>query len=154
LEVIPSTTTKATTAQLEKLQSESLKIDQQPKLQISPVLSELPRTENIPAATPRRGRRMASILDAVLKPLKVATPAPTRFPEDKIEELGEVVAASASPACAKAGPSKTRLIEQVKESLPEKLTLPILEAASVKDLDFIIRHASGKQLTQRQVVEA
>jgi hypothetical protein len=67
--------------------------------------------------------------------------------------LGEAAAASAALACAKVGPSETRPIEQVKESLPEKLTLPIPEAASTEDLDFIIRHASGKQLSQRQVVE-
>jgi hypothetical protein len=74
----------------------------------------------------------------------MATPAPTRVSKDKIEELGEAVAASASPACVVAGPSQTRPIEQVKESLLEKLTLPIPEAASTKDLDFIIRHASRK----------
>ena len=90
---------------------------------------------------------MASVLDAVLKSSKVAAPAPTRFPEDKIEELGEAIAASASPACAEVGPSKTRPIEQVKESLSEKLTLPIPETTSTKDLDFITYHASGKQLT-------
>jgi hypothetical protein len=76
LEVISSAMSRATTAQLEKLQK-VLKSDQQPKLQISPVLPELPRTTNILVATPRKGRRMASVLDAVLKPSKVATPAPT-----------------------------------------------------------------------------
>jgi hypothetical protein len=97
---------------------------------------------------------MASVLDAVMKPSKVATPAPTRVFEDKIEELGEAVAASASPTRTKAGPSKTKPIEQVKEILPEKLTLLIPETASAEDLDFIICHASGKQLTQRQIAEA
>ena len=87
---------------------------------------------------------MASVLDAVLNPSKVATPAPTRVSKDKVEELGEVVAASTSPACVKAKPSKTRPIEQVKESTLEKLMLPTPEAMSTKDLDFIIRHASGK----------
>jgi hypothetical protein len=131
-----------------------LKGNQQPKLQISLALPELPRTTTIPAATPRKGTRMANVLDAVLKPSKVATPTPTRVSDDKVEELGEDVATSASPAYAEDGPSKTRPIEQVKESLPEKLTLSIPEAASTEDLDFIIRHASGKQLTQRQIVEA
>jgi hypothetical protein len=97
---------------------------------------------------------MASILDAVLKPSKVATPAPTRISEDKVEELGEVVAASAFPTCAKAGPSKIRTTKKLKESLREKLTLPIPEAASTKDLEFIIHHASRKQLTQRKIAEA
>jgi hypothetical protein len=106
------------------------------------------------AATPRKGRRMASVLDAILRPSKMATPAPTRISKDKVEELEEVVAASAAPDCTKAGPLETRPIEQINESLPEKLSLPIPEAASTKDLDFIIRHASGKQLTQKQIVKA
>jgi hypothetical protein len=154
LEVIPSAIAEATTAQLEKLKSESLKSDQQPKLQVSLVLLELPWTTNILAANSRRGRRMARVLDAVMKPSKVATLAPTRVSEDKIEELGEAVTASASPAYAQAGPSKTKPIEQVKEILAEKLTLLIPEMVSAEDLDFIIRHASGKQLTQRQIAEA
>ena len=90
---------------------------------------------------------MGSILDVVLKPSNVDTPAHTRVFKDNIEELGEAIAASASPACAEVGPSKTRPIEQVKESLSEKLTLPIPETTSTKDLDFITYHASGKQLT-------
>jgi hypothetical protein len=84
LEVIASATAEATTAQLEKLKSESLKSDLQPKLQVSPVLPELPRTTNILVASPRRGRRMVSVLDAVLKSSKVATPPPTRVSEDRI----------------------------------------------------------------------
>jgi hypothetical protein len=137
LEVIPYATAEATTAQLEKLKSESLKSDQQSKLQISPLLSELPRTATIPATTPRKGRRMVNVLDDVLKPLNVATPIPSRVSEDKVEELGEIVATSASPARAEARPSKTRLIEQVEESLPEKLTMSIPEGASTEDLDFM-----------------
>jgi hypothetical protein len=83
-EVIPSAIAEATTAQLEKLKSESLKSDQKLKLQFFPVLPELPRTTTIPAATLRKGRRMASVLDAVVKPSKVATPNPTKVSETKM----------------------------------------------------------------------
>jgi hypothetical protein len=111
-------------------------------------------TTIVPATTPRKGMRMASVLDAVLRPSKMATPAPTRVSEDKVEELEETIATSATPDCTKAEPLETRPTEQIIESLPEKLSLPIPEAASVEDLDFIICHALGKQLTQRQIVEA
>lgn len=84
MEVIPSVIAGAITALPEKPKSESLKSEKQPKLQISPILPELPRTTNIPAVTPRKGRRMASVLDAVLKPSKVATAASTKASEDKI----------------------------------------------------------------------
>jgi hypothetical protein len=59
-----------------------------------------------------------AILDAVLKPSKVSTPASIKPSEDKIDELGEAAAASAYPAYGEAGPSKTRSMEQVKENLP------------------------------------
>jgi hypothetical protein len=153
-EVIPAAVAKVPTIQLEKTEPQSSKTDQQLKLQSPPTMPGLSKTTTVPAATPKKGRRTASVLDDVLKPSKMTTPAPTRVSKDKFEELGEDVAASAAPACAKDGPSETRPIKQVKESLPEKLTLPIPEMVSTEDLDFIIRHASGKQLTQRQVVEA
>jgi hypothetical protein len=142
------------TIQLEKSEPESSKSEQQSKLQSPTVMPGLTRTAIVPAATPRKGRRMASVLDAVLRPSKMATPAPTRVSEDKVEELEEIVAASAAPDCTKAGPSETRPMEQIIESLREKLSLLIPEEASVEDLDFIIRHALGKQLTQRQIAEA
>ena len=44
---------------------------------------------------------MASVLDVVLKSSKVLTPASTKSSEDKIEELGEVVAPSTSPTALK-----------------------------------------------------
>jgi cytochrome c553 len=102
---------------------------------------------------------MASVLDAVLKPSKVSTPASTKVSEDKIEELGEAAATS-----AEAGPSKTRSVEQVKESLPEKLeqvkeslleklTLSMPEAASRGDFGYIVLHAPGKKLSEQQIAE-
>jgi hypothetical protein len=41
----------------------------------------------------------------------MATPAPTRVSKYKVEELEEVVAASAAPDCTKDGPSETRPTE-------------------------------------------
>jgi hypothetical protein len=121
----------------------------------------LSKTATVPTVTLRKGRRMASVLDAVLKPSKFATPVPTKVSEDKAEELEEVVTArstpgcvEATPPCAEAGPSETRPIEQAEESLPEKLMLRTPEAMSTKGLDFIVRHASRKQLTKRQIAEA
>jgi hypothetical protein len=65
---------------------------------------------------------VANVLDVVMKSSKVLTPASTKSSENKIEELGEVVVASASPTYAEAGPSGTKLVEQAKEGLPEKLS--------------------------------
>jgi hypothetical protein len=104
-------------------------------------------TATVSAVTPKKGRRMANVLDVVLRPSKMATPAPARVSKDNVGELEEVVAVSAAPDCAKAGPSKIRPTEQISKSLLEKLSLPIPKAASTGDLEFIIRHASRKQLT-------
>jgi hypothetical protein len=42
----------------------------------------------------------------------------------------------------------------VKESLAEKPTSPMSEASSQGDLEYIVRHASGKQLSEEQITEA
>jgi hypothetical protein len=40
-----------------------------------------------------------------------------------------------------------------RESVPEKLKSPTPEA-STEELEFIVRHASGKQLSEEQIAEA
>ena len=92
---------------------------------------------------------MTSVLDAFLRPSKIAIPAPTRISKDKAGELEKAINVSATPNCTKAGPSG-----QINESLPEKISMTIPKAVSTGDLKFIICHASGKQLTQQQIVEA
>jgi hypothetical protein len=73
---------------------------------------------------------MTSVLDAVLKSTKMPTPITTEASEDKIEDLREVVVASASPIHVEAGPLGTKPVELVKESLSEKPTSPLPEASS------------------------
>jgi hypothetical protein len=97
-----------------------------------------------------KGKRMANVLDAVLRPLKVETPAPSMVSKEKVEELKKAIAESVAPDFAKAGPSKSRPIEQECENLLEKISLPIPEAASLGDLGYIIHHASGKQLMEEK----
>jgi hypothetical protein len=123
-------------------------------MQSSLVVQGLSRITTTSAVTPRKGRRMASVLDAVLRPSKVATPAPTKISKGKAGELEEAIDVSAAPDYTKARPSKIRPTEQVRESLPEKISVSIPEAASTGDLEFIIRHAPGKQLSQKQIAEA
>jgi hypothetical protein len=96
---------------------------------------------------------MTSVLDAVLKSTKMPTPVTTKASEEKIEDLREVAAASASSIHIEAGPSRAKPVELAKESLLEKPTSPIPEASSQGDLEYIVRHASGKQLLEEQIVE-
>jgi hypothetical protein len=69
-------------------------------------------------------------------------------------ELEKAIDENIAPDCARAGPSKSRPKEQVSENISKKVSSPIPKAVSPGDLEFIIRHASGKQLTKKQIAEA
>jgi hypothetical protein len=131
-----------------------------PKIMSPPVEPELPKISKVPATTPKR-RRMASVLDAVMESTRALTPAPAK----------KVVEAATAHVEAKAGPlvpteavparieqrteqespdvglilEKKDALEKVKSSTPE---------APSEDLDFIIRHASGKRLSEEEITEA
>jgi hypothetical protein len=64
-----------------------------------------------------------------------------------------VVTASISSVHAEAGPSEAALENLVEESLSERPTTPAPEAPPQGDLNYIVRHASGKQLLAEQVAE-
>jgi hypothetical protein len=66
----------------------------------------LSRTATVPAATPRKGRRMARVLDAVLRPSEMATPAHAKMAEDETRELEKVIDIGIAP-----GSSEIRSIE-------------------------------------------
>jgi hypothetical protein len=56
-------------------------------------------------------------------------------------------------APTEAGPSRATPVRLMEESLPEKSTSPAPEAPLNNDLEYIIRHASGKKLSLEQVAE-
>jgi hypothetical protein len=118
-----------------------------------PKIQEQTETMLVQAGTPKKGKRMANVLDTVLRPSKVATPTPSKVSKDKAEELEKAIGESVSPDCAKAGPSESRPKEQESKSLPEKISLPIPEATSLGDLGYIVCHALGKQFTKEQIDE-
>jgi hypothetical protein len=64
-----------------------------------------------------------------------------------------VTAANASPTCIEAGSSRFKPAEQEKEDLPENSTSPTPEASSQDDLEYIVHHASWKQLSEEQIVK-
>jgi hypothetical protein len=118
---------------------------------------ELPKVSKIPAITPKR-RRMASVLDAVIESTKVQTPTSKLDKEGDIPKKSDEarispnIAKARPPTYTEAKPSGTTLILE-KESAPEKIKSPTPEAPT-EELDFIIRHASGKQLSKEQIAEA
>jgi hypothetical protein len=111
----------------------------------------LPKPSSIPAVTPRK-RRMASVLDAVLESVKTSAPASAEALSTQAKDSRKTADANIAHTPAKAGPSKTAPITPEKESVPEKSKSPAPEAP-VKELEFIVRHALGKQLSEEQVAE-
>jgi hypothetical protein len=101
---------------------------------------------------------MASVLDAVIESTKVQTPASKLDKESDIPKNSDEARISPDtvkagpPTCTEAKPLGATLILE-KESAPEKIKSPTTEAPT-EELDFIIQHASGKQLSEEQIAEA
>jgi hypothetical protein len=70
------------------------------------------------AGTPKKGKRMANVLDAVLRPLKAATPAPPEVSKGKTDEaLTDIL--NSSSDLDKAGPLKSAQSKEKFESMLE-----------------------------------
>jgi hypothetical protein len=125
---------------------------------------EAPKTQKDLAATPKR-KRMASVLDVletiktsssttgkIVKALKTQVETETKLTEAK---------ATMSRVDAEAGPSKPTKEksseigekaaeeEAIEQILPEKSVTPTLEALK-ENIEYIIRHASGKKLPKEE----
>jgi hypothetical protein len=130
---------------------------EQPKTLSPPQETELPKVSKIPVVTPKR-RRMASVLDAVMESTKVQAPASALDKEGDIlkksdeARISQDTAEAGPSASTEANPSVATLILE-KESAPEKVK-SLAPEAPAEELDFIIRHASGKQLSEEQIAEA
>jgi hypothetical protein len=137
-----------------------------PKILSLPTEANLPKVQKASVATPKR-RRMANVLDAVLETKKALSPAPSKKiaqSEAKSRVEAETRRAKAEAtrveAEAEAGPSmptetepttpKEKAAEQIA---PEKIETPAPEAL-IKNIDYIIRHASGKKLSEEEMLEA
>jgi Tfp pilus assembly major pilin PilA len=125
----------------------------------------VPKAQKSSATTPKR-RRMANVLDVVLETAKTLSSTPSRKiaealkaqPEAKTEQA-EVKAATIQ-AETEAGPSEPTETEPVvvEEKAAEQIASKKVEAtateASKESTDYIIRHASGKRLSQEEKLEA
>jgi hypothetical protein len=152
---IPSPAAKVPTIQLEKIIAESSKTKQQLKLQSSPAAPGLSRMETASATTPRKGRRMANVLDTVLRPSKMAAPAPTRVSKGKGGESEEAVTEPPKSL----GPPTVVLVHRTSDNpagAPDHLTSSVSEfftlPKSVSPIAQILQHIGGtnmrKQLQQ------
>jgi hypothetical protein len=115
----------------------------------------------VPTITPKR-RRMASVLDAVLESTRAPTPASAKGATEASTTRVEVEAEPSVPIetgpaetveqDTEQGPSDATLILE-KEGTSKKIKSPTPEAFT-EEIDFIIRHTLGKQLSEEQIAEA
>jgi hypothetical protein len=127
--------------------------------------AKLPKVPKASVATPKR-RRMANMLDAVLETTKALSPAPTRKvaeaakaqteTETKQAEVeatktqAETEARPSAPATTKPTAPEEEMAGQIA---PEKNETASPEAP-IENIDYIVRHASGKKLSEDEIAEA
>jgi hypothetical protein len=129
-----------------------------PKILSPPVEAELPKVTKAPATTPKR--RMASMLDAVIETAKALTPVPAKKVVEAAmaeaeAEIVPSVSIEAKPAASEEGTeqespelgltTEKEIAKEAKFSGPEAMS---------ENLDYIIRHASGKRLSEGEIAEA
>jgi hypothetical protein len=121
---------------------------------------EVPKSQKGPAMTPKR-KRMVNVLD-VLETIKSSSTTPKKIAEtSEVHTEAFVVEASKQQSETKAGPSEPTKVKSL-EAEETKIAEPILaeETGTVapeefsKAFDYILRHASGKKLTEKEKQEA
>jgi hypothetical protein len=121
---------------------------------------EVPKSQKGPAMTPKR-KRIVNVLD-VLETIKSSSTTPKKIAEtSEVHTEAFVAEASKHQSETEAGPSEPTKVKSL-ESEETKIAEPILaeetgtatpEAFS-KAFDYILRHASGKKLTEKEKQEA
>jgi hypothetical protein len=126
-----------------------------PEILSPPVEAKLPKVQKAPAATPKR-RRMASVLDAVLETTKALSPVPTKKIAEAAKVQDEAKAGLSAPIEMKVVAPEDKANQQTSgtemaagQSMAEKAKSPAPE-----DVDYIFRYASGKKLSEEEVLEA
>jgi flagellar capping protein FliD len=141
---------EASTSLVKEPKSE--KTAEQPKVLSPPVVTRLPKPSSTITVTTRK-RRMASTLDVVLESMKALVSASADASGGRSEDAREAVTASTATVLAEVESLKAVPIGLVEESAPEKSKSPGLEAPRHGDLEYIVRHTLGKQLSVDQIAE-
>jgi hypothetical protein len=129
---------------------------------LSPSASvEILKNQKGPAVTPKR-KRMVNVLD-VLETVKSSSTTPKETVETSEAETEIFDTKTPKQKTeAEAGPSEPTKVKSLETEEEEKMTEPIVveeisavaPEASPRVLDYIIRHASGKKLSEKEKQEA
>jgi hypothetical protein len=163
---LPSVKLIETKADKDKAEGSKIeKITKMPEILSPATKIRVPKAQKGSAATPKR-RRMANVLDVVLEIANSLSPAPSGKIVEASKALPEAetkkteVEAENIQAEIEAGPSKPAETEPavVEEKTAEQIASEKVEAAAIEaskeSTDYVIRHASGKRLSQEEKLEA
>jgi hypothetical protein len=135
------------------------KIVKMPEILIPPAEAKLSEVQKAPATTPKR-RRMANVLDAVLETAKALSPGPIKKIAEAAKIQAEAEAEPVAPIETKAIAPEDKTDQQASDAgmaegqdAAKRAKSPAPEAA-VEDADYIYRHASGKNMSEEEVLEA
>ena len=103
---------------------------------------------------------MASVLDVVMETTRSLTPTPVEKVAEAVTARAETEAGPSAPAEADPAATKDKAEQEspnvgmaAEQNVTEKAKSPTLEAPS-EGLDYIIRHALGKRLSEEEILEA
>jgi hypothetical protein len=134
-----------------------------PEILSLPIEADLLKMQKTCAATPKR-RRMANVLDVVLETTKVLSfvlvkkvvPAETKSQAETETRQAKVAQVQAEAEAGPLVPTETEpaVVEgkATGQIASEKVETPAPEA-SKESTEYIIRHASGKELSQEEMLE-
>jgi hypothetical protein len=120
----------------------------------------MPKAQKDPSTTPKR-KRMVNVLD-VLETIKTSSSTPKKAVEASETHIeAEATKVQVETEAGPSEPAKEKSLEigektekEAAEAIPTgKTTVPIPEASSEAP-DYIIRHASGKRLSEKEKQEA
>jgi hypothetical protein len=120
-----------------------------PRILSPPTGASLPKAQKSSVATPKR--RMTNVLDVVLETTKALSPSPAK----KIVQAE--AKATESQAEAEARPSvpiETKPVVPEEKSAEQIASEKIRAEALTENIDYIVRHASGKKLSKEEIIEA
>jgi hypothetical protein len=141
------------------------KMMKMPEILSPPTEAKLPKVQKASVATPKR-RRMANVLGAVLETTKALSPAPTKKVAEaakaqaKTETKQAKVEATKTQSKTEAGPSSpvvTKPIAPEEEMAGQTASEKVETAAPkalIENINYIVRHASGKKLSKDEIAEA
>jgi hypothetical protein len=150
----------ATTPKAEKIEEPRAEGTKTSKILSPSVEVEVPKTQKGPAMTPKR-KRMVNVLN-VLETIKSSNSTPkkiaevqtaqieiTAFEAKAVNHLDETEAGPSEPAKGKSLETREKETEVAEQILAEEATTATPEAFS-EALNYILRHASGKKLTEKE----